>query len=53
MIVLGSASMFGLTSDHLFWQWEMTFILAIFELGEFFSHTEHLSEGINADVEHQ
>ncbi|KEQ73941.1 hypothetical protein M436DRAFT_23458, partial [Aureobasidium namibiae CBS 147.97] len=32
MIVLGSASMFNLTSDHLFWQWEMTFILAIFEL---------------------
>jgi len=53
MIVLGSASMFGLTSDHLFWQWEMTFILAIFELGESYSHTEHLLAGINADVGYQ
>lgn len=52
MIVLGSASMFGLTSDHLFWQWEMTFILAIFELGEFDPYTEYLLQRINADVEH-
>ena len=34
MIVLGSASIFDFTSDHLFWRWEMAFILAIFELGE-------------------
>jgi len=30
----------------------MTFILAIFELGEFYSHTEYILKRINADVEH-
>jgi hypothetical protein len=34
MIVLGSAGIFSHTSDYLFWQYELTFILAIFELGK-------------------
>jgi hypothetical protein len=39
IIVLGSAGIFSHTSDHLFWQHELTFILAIFELGKFDSTT--------------
>jgi hypothetical protein len=34
MIVIGSAGIFCHTSDHLFWQYELTFVLAIFELGK-------------------
>jgi hypothetical protein len=34
MVVLGSASIFDHTSEYLFWQYEMAFILAIFEMGK-------------------
>jgi hypothetical protein len=34
MVVLGSASIFDHTSEYLFWQHEMAFILAIFEMGK-------------------
>jgi hypothetical protein len=37
MVVLGSASIFCHTSEYLFWQYEMAFILAIFELGKIVS----------------
>jgi hypothetical protein len=49
MIVLGSASIFDHTSEYLFWQHEMAFILAIFELGRMALDTNHYHKKTSAD----
>lgn len=41
MVVLGLGSIFSHTTEYTFWQYEMAFILAIFELGKLHQASDH------------
>lgn len=40
MVVLGPGSIFACTTEYTFWQYEMAFILAIFELGKLYQASD-------------